>query len=64
VVAVATRVRDAELLASLQEVIEALDSRMPQAARTGEAQIAADALRIRACAIRRIAMIQNGGASV
>jgi len=46
-----------ELLTSLRELVEALDRRLPQLERMGEAQISADAARLRACAVRRMASL-------
>jgi hypothetical protein len=48
-----------ELLTSLRELIEALDRRLPQLERMGEAQISADAARLRACAVRRMASLKR-----
>lgn len=42
------------LLLTLQELVEALDRRIPQIERVGEAAITADANRLRACALQRI----------
>lgn len=47
------------LLLTLQELVEALDRRIPQIERVGEAEITADADRLRACAMRRIALLQK-----
>lgn len=56
-------VRDAEsspsdLLVTLQELVDALDRRVPHIERAGESQIAADAERLRASAVRRIASLR------
>jgi hypothetical protein len=56
-------VRDArssspDLLVVLQELVEALDRRVPHVERAGESQIAADAERLRASAARRIASLR------
>jgi len=48
-----------EPLIALQEIVEALDRRIPQVERVGEARIAADAERLRAAAIQRIAVLRN-----
>ena len=48
-----------ELLTALQEIVEALDRRIPQVDRAGEARIAADAERLRVDAIHRIAVLRN-----
>jgi len=48
-----------EPLLALQELVEALDRRTPQVERAGEAQIAADAERLRADAIQRIAVLRR-----
>ena len=49
----------AELLAALQEIVEALDRWMPQVERASEPDIAADAKRLRAGALRRIASLRR-----
>jgi hypothetical protein len=57
----------AALLAALQEIVEALDRRIPHVERANESDIAADAKQLRAGALRRIASLrrdclpQNGG---
>jgi len=43
-----------ELLEALQEIVDALDRRLPHIERTSEAAIAADARRLRAGAVKRI----------
>jgi hypothetical protein len=48
-----------EPLLALQGLVEALDRRIPQVERAGEAQIAADAERLRADAIQRIAALRQ-----
>jgi hypothetical protein len=48
-----------ELLAALQEIVEALDRRLPRVERANEEEIAADARRLRAGAIRRIEALQQ-----
>ena len=48
-----------EPLFALQELVEALDRRIPQVERAGEAQIVADAERLRADAIQRIAALRQ-----
>ena len=48
-----------EPLRALQELVEALDHRIPQVERAGEAQIAADAACVRADAIQRIAVLRR-----
>jgi hypothetical protein len=50
-----------ELLFALEELVDALDRRIPQVERVGEAEITADANRLRACAIRRIALVTRRG---
>jgi hypothetical protein len=50
-------VPDGELLVALEEIVAALDRRIPQVARAGEALIAADAQRLRTCAMNRIARL-------
>lgn len=50
-----------DLLSSLRELVAALDRRMPQLERLGEAQIAADAERLRSAALRRIALLERVG---
>jgi hypothetical protein len=55
------RVRQAasEPLFALQEIVEALDRRIPQLERAGEAQIAADAERLRETILCRIEHLQG-----
>jgi hypothetical protein len=47
-----------ELLAALQEIVDALDRRIPHVERANEPDIAADAKRLRAGALRRIAALR------
>src|SRR5215207_4389200 len=49
----------AELLAALQEIVEALDRRIPHVERANEPEIAADAKRLRAGALGRIASLRE-----
>lgn len=49
----------AELLAALQEIVEALDRRIPHVERASEPEIAADAKRLRAGALQRIAVLRR-----
>ena len=49
-----------QLLLTLQELVEALDRRIPQIERVGEARITADAERLRAGAMQRIALLRLG----
>ena len=49
---------DAELLSTLRELIAALDRRVPNLERAGEPEIAADAQRLRASAVRRIEQLE------
>jgi hypothetical protein len=51
----------AELVAALQEIVEALDRRIPHVERGNEPDIAADAKRLRADALRRIASLRRDG---
>ena len=44
----------AQIVAALQELIEAIDSRVPQVDRIGETQIATDAAALRQQAVNRI----------
>ena len=53
---------ESELLEALQELVQALDRRIPHVERAGEAKIAADARRLRAEASARIALLQDRGA--
>ena len=48
-----------ESVSALQEIVEALDRRIPRVERAGEAEIAADAERLRAAAIHRLAVLRN-----
>ncbi len=50
-----------QLLFTLEELVDALDRRRPQIERAGEAQITADANRLRACAMQRIALLRRTG---
>ena len=50
--------RGSPLLIALEELVEALDRRIPQMERIGEADIAADASRLRASAKQRIAALR------
>ena len=54
-----TAIRGSDLLVALQELVEALDKRRPHLERAGEAQILADARRLRANAIKRIAFLRE-----
>lgn len=47
------------LLLTLQELVEALDRRIPQIERIGEAEITADAVRLRACAMQRLSLLRH-----
>jgi len=47
-----------QLLFSLEELVQALDRRSPQIDRIGEAEITADANRLRACAMQRLALLR------
>ena len=49
----------AELLAALQEIVEALDRRIPHVERANESEIAADAKQLRAAAVQRIASLRR-----
>ena len=53
---------ESELLRALQELVQALDRRIPHVERAGEAKIAADARRLRAEASARIALLQDRAA--
>lgn len=48
-----------ELLRELQELIDALDRRVPQIQRAGEASIASDAAALKAKAVARIAELEK-----
>ena len=50
-----------QLLATLEELVDALDRRIPQVERIGELEITADANRLRACALQRIALLRRQG---
>jgi hypothetical protein len=52
---------DGDLLDALTEIVEALDRRIPQVDGAGESVIAADAGRLRASAMRRIAALRETG---
>jgi len=56
--------RESELLSALQEIVEALDRRIPHVADAGEAAIAADAARLRSGAVQRIALLRGRSADV
>ena len=49
-----------ELHMALLEIVEALDRRIPHVERAGERQIAADAERLRALAVQRLALLRDG----
>ena len=53
---------ESELLLALQEVVQALDRRVPHLERAGEATIVADARRLRAAASERIRLLQRTAA--
>ena len=53
---------DLRTLKLLREFIAAIDRRLPQIARVGEAAIADEAARLRARAAKRIAEIEESGA--
>jgi hypothetical protein len=55
-----SRLTRAPLLLALQELVEALDRRIPQIERVGEADITADATRLRAAAIERLTFLRQG----
>lgn len=48
-----------QLLVTLQELVEALDRRIPQIDRVGEAEIVADATRLRARATQRLLLLRQ-----
>jgi hypothetical protein len=48
-----------ELLLALEEIVEALDRRIPHVERASESQIAADAKRLRAGAIQRMVSLRR-----
>lgn len=50
-----------EVIAALQELIEALDRRVPHAERSGEIRIGKDAAMLRNEAVTRIEALQRGG---
>ena len=52
-------IAELDQLLALQELIEALDRRVPHVERAGEAKIAADALRLRATASERVALLRD-----
>ena len=49
------------LIATLHELIEALDQRVPHVERAGEAQIAKDAAALREMAVKRIEELTRAG---
>jgi len=49
--------RTSQILSTLHELVQALDRRIPQTARAGEAAIVADAGRLRASAMQRMALL-------
>ena len=49
-----------QLLVTLHELVEALDRRIPHIERVGEAEITADASRLRARAMQRITLLRRG----
>jgi hypothetical protein len=57
------RTGPAQLLLTLEELVDALDRRRPQLERAGEAQITAEANRLRASAMQRIALLRRSDAS-
>ena len=59
--AVGTATAHADQLRALEELIEALDRRVPHVERVGEAKIADDARQLRAAASKRIALIRDRG---
>ena len=50
---------DSQLIRELQELITALDRRLPQLSRAGEASIARDAAALKAGALKRIAELEG-----
>jgi len=54
-----TAATESDDLLALQELIEALDRRVPHIERAGEAKIADDARRLRASASERIALLRD-----
>lgn len=52
---------DSELVIALQEIVEALDRRLPQVERAGESEIAVEASRLRAAATQRLALLRRSG---
>lgn len=50
-----------QLLTTLEELVDALNRRIPQVERAGELEIMADANRLRACAMQRIALLRRAG---
>ena len=50
-----------QLIATLRELIEALDERVPHVERAGEAQIAKDAAALREVAVKRIEALTRAG---
>lgn len=53
--------RESDLLAALEEIVEALGRRLPHVERASESIIAADARRLRESAVRRIAELRKVG---
>ena len=51
--------RSAQMLSTLEELVQALDRRIPQTTRAGEAGIVADAGRLRASAMQRMALLRR-----
>jgi hypothetical protein len=56
-----TDTESTQLIATLHELIEALDQRVPRVGRTGEAQIAKDAAALREVAVKRIEALSRAG---
>ena len=59
--AVGTTTAHTDQLRALEELIEALDRRVPHVERVGEAKIADDARQLRAAASKRIALVRDRG---
>ena len=51
--------RESQMLSTLEELVQALDRRIQRTARTGEAAIIADADRLRASAMQRMALLRR-----
>ena len=51
----------AEIIATLRELIDALDRRVPHVERAGESRIAADAAALRSEAVNRIEALSRAG---